>query len=104
MDNEKTNPSEGGDCTNSSPSVCSTFRFWDDDYPEIAKLDRGYSLIGHPNGPALCNGDHICAIDTYDDDNVAMRQLIRDAQRKYREWSWELVKGTLKLPSFSSKA
>ena len=86
---------------NSSSSVCSTLLFWNDEYPVIGKLDRGYRLIGHPNGPAICDGDHLCTLDLYDCDDAVTENRKRRAQRMYREWSWELVKGTLKLPVFS---
>lgn len=81
--------------------VCSTLEWGGDEYPVIAKLYNGYSLIGHPNGPAICNGDHISTIDCHSTDTANGVELKRAAQRAYREWSWERVKGTLPLPVFS---
>lgn len=102
MDTQATNTNANrGDNSDSSSSACSALLFWGDEYPVIGKLDRGYHLVGHPNGPALCDGDHICTLDLYDSDDAEMGDRKRRAQRMYREWSWELVKGNLSLPSFS---
>ncbi len=78
-----------------------TFRFWGDDYPVISELTGGWSLIGHPNGPAICDGDYISVIDIYTCDSWQIQAIKREAQSAFRVWAWPKLKHTLALPDFS---
>ena len=69
------------------PAVpCRTLSWCGKEYPIISELTGGYSLIAHPNGPAICNGDLLSTIDSYGDDSEACTELKLEAQLKYRKW------------------
>jgi hypothetical protein len=69
-----------------------TRRWWDTDYPIIARIDDVNDLIAHPNGPALCDGDYISSIDTHPDDSRQMMLLKHKAQAAWREYAWPRLK------------
>lgn len=68
-----------------------TIKFWGEDYHQIEELSEGWSLIAHPNGPAICDGHTISTIDPCDEDD-RLRDIKREAIRAYREFSWPIVK------------
>ena len=79
--------------------MSNTISFYDTEYPIIASLENGYHLVAHPNGPAICNGDHMSTIDIYDDDGAGIATIKRKAIRLYREWSWPKLRAEFFPPT-----
>jgi proteasome lid subunit RPN8/RPN11 len=74
-------------------------RWWDTDYPIIARLNHNtFDLVAHPNGPALCDGDVMIAIHTHPDDSRELAELKMKAQAAWREYAWPLVKDNFYPP------
>ena len=67
-------------------------RWWDIEYPIIARLDEKWDLIAHQNGPAMTDGDTLSSIDTHPDDFRETMMVKMKAQAAWREYSWALLK------------
>ena len=67
-------------------------RWWDVEYPVIARLDEKWDLIAHQNGPAMTDGDTLSCIDTHPDDFRETMMVKMKAQAAWREYSWPLLK------------
>lgn len=67
-------------------------RWWDIEYPVIARLDEKWDLIAHQNGPAMTDGDTLSSIDTHPDDFRETMLVKMKAQAAWREYSWPLLK------------
>lgn len=67
-------------------------RWWEIEYPVIARLDDEWDLIAHQNGPAMTDGDTLSSIDTHPDDFRETMMVKMKAQAAWREYSWPLLK------------
>jgi hypothetical protein len=67
-------------------------RWWDVEYPVIARLDEKWDLIAHQNGPAMTDGDTLSSIDTHPDDFRETMMVKMKAQAAWREYSWPLLR------------
>lgn len=68
--------------------------------PVIAELGGGYSLVGHPNGPAIATWHSIEVLEhstsaPQTDSEEAPHEIRHEAIRKYIDWSWAVMKGEL---------
>jgi len=69
------------------------------DYAIIARLTPPYDLVAHPNGPAITNGDWFSVIDIHPDDSDKEKAIKREAQEKWRIFSWPLIKSKFFPPN-----
>jgi hypothetical protein len=67
--------------------------FYGQKYPVITKLDEMHSLVAHPNGAAITDGDFISVIYPHDQDTQEMADLKRKAIRVFHEWAWPKLRG-----------
>jgi hypothetical protein len=71
---------------------------WDQTaYDILADLGDGWSLIAHPNGPCITNGDILSVIDIHENDELAA--IKKFAQEAYRQWSWLKLRSTMTFPT-----
>jgi len=71
---------------------------WDQTaYDILADLGDGWSLIAHPNGPAITNGDILSVIDIHENDKLAAIKKL--AQAAYCQWSWLKLRSTMTFPT-----
>jgi hypothetical protein len=71
---------------------------WDEiAYDKLADLGNGWSLIAHPNGPAITNGEMLSVIDIHENDELAA--IKNRAQQAYRQWSWRRLRLTMTFPT-----
>ena len=63
-------------------------------YKVMRELSEGWSLVAHPNGPAIANGDWLCGIRFSESDPVVPAKVVNEAIEAVRELTWPLVKET----------
>jgi len=60
----------------------------------MRELSLGWSLVAHPNGPAIANAYWLCAIRCSEDGPVVPIKVVNEAIEAWRELTWPLVKET----------
>jgi hypothetical protein len=61
-------------------------------YTVMRELSDGWSLVAHPNGPAIANEEWLCSIRFYSDPGVVPVKVINEAIEALRELTWPFVK------------
>ena len=59
--------------------------------PVIARLEKGWLLAAHKNGPCVTDGDSLYQLDSMASEDCGVDATVRiDAIRAYRESTWHL--------------
>ena len=61
-------------------------------YNVMRELSLGWSLVAHPNGPAIANRESLCAIRFDFEFGVVPVKVVNEAIEAVREITWQLVK------------
>jgi hypothetical protein len=61
-------------------------------YNVMRELSDGWSLVAHPNGPAIANDEWLCAIRFDSEFGVVPGKVVNEAIKAVREMTWPLVK------------
>ena len=66
------------------------------DYPVIAKLSNGWSLVAHPNCPAVFNGDTLAVLRMHGEFDPETQAAIREGEEAFKTFAYRaLVKAGL---------
>jgi hypothetical protein len=58
----------------------------------MRELPDGWSLVAHPNGPAIASNEWLCAIRFSQSNSVLPVRVVNEAIEAVRELTWPLVK------------